>query len=269
MTAPSINPCGGFIMDQDNPYSRMSSADPEQRESIYEEIYGGDPARLESDAGDLIRQPMARRRRRLSIYSQIIGGGHSAILELGCGSGDLTCVLANLAQRVVGIDLSDPSIMAARRRANAQLPLAVAAHVEFMKMNAVRLQFPDQTFDYAVSTSMIEHLHPSDVEIHLREVWRVLKAGGRYLVWCPNRLGHHKYRPDHLSMMSYGELAARMSEAGFRDFVTPLYSKPPLVSAKFKIFLEQALWRLGVRMLWSHLGVRNVLLVATKGVQIA
>jgi SAM-dependent methyltransferase len=252
-------------MDQDSPYVRIRTADPEQRGRIYAEIYEGDRARIESDAGDLMREPIARRRRRLSIYARIIGTGHAAILELGCGAGDLTCVLAPLAQRVVGIDLSQASLLAARRRADAQLSPLTAARIEFLKMNAVRPEFPDQTFDYAVSTSMVEHLHPEDVDIHLREVWRVLKPGGRYLIWCPNRLGHHKDRPYHLSMMSYSDLIAIMRRAGFGDFVSPLFRKPPMVDARFKIFLEEALSRLRVGILWSHLGVRNVLLVAAKG----
>jgi SAM-dependent methyltransferase len=251
-------------MDQHDAYSRIRVADPEQRARIYREIYGGDPARIRSDAIDLTREPMARRRRRLSIYSRIIGSGHGAILELGCGSGDLTCALAALAERVVGIDLSAPSLMAARRRAEAQLRPETAARLEFLNMTAVRLDFSDQTFDYAVSTSMIEHLHPDDVDIHLREVCRVLKPAGRYLVWCPNRLGHHKDRPDHLSMMSYSELTARMRRAGFSAFVSPLFTKPPMVGAGFKVFLEETLTRCRLRLLWSHLGVRNVLVVASK-----
>ena len=37
-----------------------------------------------------------------------------------------------------------------------------------------------------------------------------------------------------------------------------------MVSAGFKIFLEDTLSSLRIKMLWSHLGVRNVLVVATK-----
>jgi SAM-dependent methyltransferase len=249
-------------MDCDSPYARIRTADPQQRERIYAEIYDGSPAA----GGVEIRIPTAhkRRRSRLSIYSRIIGPGHAAILELGCGSGDLTCVLAELAQKVVGIDMSSASLLIARRRADALLPPAAAARVQFAQMNAVQPEFPDQTFDYAVSTSMIEHLHPEDVDTHLREVWRVLKPRGRYLVWCPNRLGHHKDRPDHLSMMSYWDLTERMRQAGFCEFVSPLFRKPPMVSTRFKIFLEETLSSLRAGILWSHLGVRNVLVVATK-----
>jgi SAM-dependent methyltransferase len=249
-------------MDSDSPYARIRTADRQQRERIYAEIYDGSPAGSEIE----IRVPATHRRRRgrLSIYSRIIGPGHGAILELGCGFGDLTCVLAELAQKVVGVDMSSASLLIARQRADALLPPAGAARIQFAKMNAVRPEFPDRTFDYAVSTSMIEHLHPEDVDTHLREVWRVLKPRGRYLVWCPNRLGHHKDRPDHLSMMSYRDLTGRMREAGFREFASPLFRKPPMVSTRFKIFLEETLSSLRVGILWSHLGVRNVLVVATK-----
>ena len=67
-------------------------------------------------------QPTARRRRRLALYSRVIGSGHQAMLELGCGSGDLTCALVELAQRVVGIDMSSASLRLARQRADALLP---------------------------------------------------------------------------------------------------------------------------------------------------
>jgi SAM-dependent methyltransferase len=254
-------------MDRDSPYLRIRTASPQQRGKIYEEIY--DRAADGAAQAEPVRTPMPRRRKRLSIYSRIIGAGHGAILELGCGSGDLTCALADLSERVVGIDMSGESLAIARRRVDGQLAPEKAAKVEFFKMNAVKPEFSDRSFDYAVSTSMIEHLHPEDVDTHLREVWRVLRPGGRYLVWCPNRLGHHKDRPDHLSMLSFADLCAKMDAAGFRDFCSPLFRTPPMVDTRFKIFIEQALSRLHIGVLWSHLGIRNVLVVARKSASAA
>jgi SAM-dependent methyltransferase len=248
-------------MDHNNPYARMRNADPQERAKIYAEIY--DAAAAGTAEAGVIRPLSARRRRRLALYAGIIGAGHEAILELGCGSGDLTCMLAGLTQRVVGIDVSGANIEMARARAG-QLPAELGARVQLIKMNAVRPEFADASFDYAVSTSMIEHLHPEDVDTHLREVFRVLRPGGRYLVWCPNRLGHHKDRPDHLSMMSYDELTARMCRAGFVRFVSPLLDGPPMVSTRVKVYMERALCLLHIGMLWSHLGVRNLLVVAAK-----
>src|SRR5260370_42693931 len=138
-------------MDRDSPSARIRTADPEQRGKLYEEIYDGAAPQPGAGGADFIRKPTARRRSRLSIYSRIIGTGHGTILELGCGAGDLTCALADLAQRVVGIDMSGASLIAARQRADALLAPPNAARIEFLKMNAVRPEFPDQTFYYARS----------------------------------------------------------------------------------------------------------------------
>ena len=245
----------------DSPYVRIREAEPEQRKQIYDEIYNRYIGEAATDS-DNVSIPGARRRKRILIYRSIIGAGHSAILEIGSGTGDLTCELADLAENVVGIDISDGSLKTARQRALESRP---GRHLEFLKMNAVELELPDDSFDCAISTSMIEHLHPDDVGTHLREVWRVLKpAGGRYLVWCPNRLGNHKDRPFHLSMLSHRDLADKMRQAGFREFRTPMFQGPPMVDARFKIFMEEFLSALHIKILWSHLGVRNVLLVGTK-----
>jgi SAM-dependent methyltransferase len=119
-------------------------------------------------------------------------------------------------------------------------------------------------FDYVVSTSMVEHLHPDDFEPHLREVRRVLKPGGRYLIWCPNRLGHHGDRPGHVNMLSCQDLVDKLGHIGFGNLMSPLFNRPRLVDVRFKIFLERAFSSLGVKVLWSHLGIRNICVVATK-----
>src|ERR671924_384199 len=136
--------------------------------------------------------------------------------------------------------------------------------IEFKQMSAVQLDFSDAIFDWAVSTSMIEHLHPDDVDIHLSEVRRILKAGGHYLTWCPNGLGHHDDRDIHLTMLSYSEWMEKLAKVGFCRFRSTLTSRLPLVDARWKIFLEKVLLLSRLNIMWSHLGVRNVLLVATK-----
>ncbi len=244
-----------------NPYLRLQDADPLEREHLYEQAY-------DRGAGDAAPDPAAipewnaRRRRRLRLYRHVMGAAARDVLEIGCGTGDLTCALAQGAPRVVAIDLASRELKLAQLRA-ARYP-ELKGRIEFLRMNAVRLELADSSFDFAVSTSMIEHLHPDDVDRHLREVWRVLRPAGRYLVWCPNRLGHHKDRPFHLCVMSYRELRARMRAAGFRSFRSPMLKGRPMVSTNFKIAMESAMSALRIPILWSHLGVRNVMIVATK-----
>lgn len=245
----------------ENPYLRLNEPDPAARHALYEQLYDRAASQVGPDMG-IVPQRSSRRIRRLSLYATIIGPMPGSVLEIGCGTGDLTCALAANATRVVAIDLSSHSLEVAKLRLAREPQLA--DRVEFVRMNAVKLQLRDASFDLAVSTSMIEHLYPDDVDMHLREVWRVLRPGGKYLVWCPNRLGHHKDRPFHLCMMSHRDLRQRMLVAGFTGFRSPLFAGRPMVGTAFKIAMETALYALRIRILWSHLGVRNVLIVASK-----
>jgi SAM-dependent methyltransferase len=246
---------------ESHPYRKLRNAGPQERERLYEQAYD---RKVHDDALDPAAIPEwnARRRRRLRLYRRIMGAHARDVLEVGCGTGDLTCALARTAPHVVAIDLSSPELGLARMRAERYPEMA--SRIEFIRMNAMRLELADASFDFAVSTSMIEHLHPDDVDRHLREVWRVLRPGGRYLVWCPNRLGHHKDRPFHLCKMSHRDLRTRMAAAGFRSFRSPALRDLPMVGTGFKIAMESAMSALRIPILWSHLGVRNVMIVAGK-----
>ncbi len=209
--------------------------------------------------------PSSTRRKKIALYQAIIGRGHQRILEMGCARGDLSYALLDNAENVVAIDIGASQIeLAQRRKTLWSLSEQQARKVSFMVMSAVDLKLPDGAFDWAISTSMIEHLYPQDVMTHLSEVRRVLKPGGQYLIWCPNRLGHHRDRDYHLSMLSYSEWMENLRRAGFRGFRSTLTSRLPLVDARFKVSMERLMWSAGIKILWTHLGVRNVLLVASK-----
>jgi ubiquinone/menaquinone biosynthesis C-methylase UbiE len=138
-------------------------------------------------------------------------------LELGCGSGDLTYALVDHGEKIVGTDISAKAVeLASLRKKLWSLRDDQIKKIELKQMSAVQLDFPDAMFDWAVSTSMIEHLHPDDVDIHLSEVRRVLKAGGHYLIWCPNGLGHHDDRDVHLTML--------FTVNGWKNWQTPAFT---------------------------------------------
>ena len=249
-------------MTKQNSYDALLNAPPASRNKVAEDLYDQHYANRQGRADKF---PAKRRLKRIALYKAIIGYGHQSILELGCGSGDLTYSLVDHAEKIVGTDISANAVeIAAMRKKLWSLREDQIKKTEFKQMSALRLDFPDGRFDWAVSTSMIEHLHPEDVDIHLREVRRILKAGGSYLIWCPNGLGHHDDRDAHLTMLSYREWMEKLSKVGFGHFRSTLTSRMPLVDARFKIFLERILVLSRLNIMWSHLGVRNVLLVATK-----
>jgi ubiquinone/menaquinone biosynthesis C-methylase UbiE len=98
------------------------------------------------------------------------------VLDLGCGAGFDACVAAftvGPTGRVVGVDLS-PEMLVVAERGRAASGLA---NVEFRQADVEALPFSDATFDVALSNGVL-NLIP-DKPAALREVFRVLKPGGR------------------------------------------------------------------------------------------
>jgi SAM-dependent methyltransferase len=99
------------------------------------------------------------------------------VLDIGCGTGYGTSLLAHSAGSAVGIDISRQAIRYARKR-------YLGANVQFFQMNAESLAFPDCSFDFIISSENFEHLH--DQRANLREISRVLKDEGMLLLATPN-----------------------------------------------------------------------------------
>jgi SAM-dependent methyltransferase len=155
-------------------------------ERLYDERYG---KRL----GEALPLPSKLRLKRIALYKTIIGAGHQRILELGCGSRDLTYELVDNAARIVATDISHTAIeLAEKRRELWPLSREELSKIEFRQMSAVHLDLPDDQFDWAISASVIEHLHPEDVDLHLREVRRVLTTGGNISSGAPTGWGTTK-----------------------------------------------------------------------------
>jgi ubiquinone/menaquinone biosynthesis C-methylase UbiE len=66
------------------------------------------------------------------------------ILEIACGTGRFTVMLAERGADVVGLDISGPMLQQGREKAQRA---GVSDHLQFMRADAARLPFPDDHFD--------------------------------------------------------------------------------------------------------------------------
>ena len=103
---------------------------------------------------------------------------NARVLDIGCGAGRTTVALAELGLDVVGIDMSEAMIEAAREQARM-----ARVDVTLQVMDAMTLDFPEASFDAALfSYNGIELLPGMAGKRRLfHGLARVLKTGGRFI----------------------------------------------------------------------------------------
>jgi len=113
--------------------------------------------------------------RRLALIREYAPLEGRRILDVGCGLGTYVKKLRAFSPEVYGVDI-DPDKVA---QAQAELEHIYLAPAE-------RLPFPDEHFDIVLLHEVIEHV--SDDQQAVREAFRVIKEGGRLVIFAPNRL---------------------------------------------------------------------------------
>jgi SAM-dependent methyltransferase len=96
------------------------------------------------------------------------------VLEDGCGVGMYVQQLQRLAGEVIGLEYDLEHCRAAKGRAE-----------EVINAAGENLPFPDASFDLILSHEVLEHVR--DDRQAVEEMMRVLRPGGRLLVFVPNR----------------------------------------------------------------------------------
>lgn len=119
-------------------------------------------------------QIRAERRANLFVETAKINKKDS-ILEIGCGTGLFTRkVFHKTGAKITATDLS-PELL---NQAKELLPQA-----NFIVDDAMKMKFPDNSFDVVFGSSILHHL---EIDVALREIFRVLKPDGRMVFAEPN-----------------------------------------------------------------------------------
>ena len=143
--------------------------------------------------------------RRLIEEAQLRPG--ETVLEVGCGTGVLDRWLArhtSRANRIVGVDISRYLLREAMALARKE---GLEGAVEFREGSAEALPFPENSFDVAMSSTVIQRV---DADRMLREMVRVTKPGGRVAV-----VGHAHDMPRWVTLALSAELKAKIEAPGW------------------------------------------------------
>jgi SAM-dependent methyltransferase len=151
-------------------------------------------------------------------------------LEVGTGTGGMLHTLLERGLRARGVEIN-PALIAESRRWFGELPVQA--------VSGVALPFAAASFDLVVSFDVFEHIRDSDA--HLREVVRVLRPGGRYLVQTPSKWPNTvfetirwrsatRWRDDHCALHTPGQLRRRFETHG----LAVRFFDVPVVNAFFR-----------------------------------
>lgn len=128
------------------------------------------------------------------------------VLDLACGEGYGSNLLASTAASVAGIDIDQSVIEAAKSKYKG-------SNLEFITGNVEQLVFADHEFDVIVSFETIEHI--SKPEKMMDEIKRILKPGGSLIISTPDKNNYTDKRgtknPFHIKEFYEEEFRALLS----------------------------------------------------------
>jgi len=192
-------------------------------------------------------------------------------LEVGAGNCQLALRVARLARKVFALEISEEVVKNVMPSENLEIVLS----------DGCTVPVPDGSIDLAYSYQVMEHIHPDDAAEQLRNVWKALRRGGRYICITPNRVsGPHDISQYfdvvssgfHLREYSWAELANLLRAVGFEKVDSYVgfrkkYMKLPL---RFLMFVEGVVALMPASMRRSFANkrpMRNLLFITAVGVK--
>ena len=153
------------------------------------------------------------------------------LLDMGCGAGRHAFESFRRGARVVAFDysaaeLKDVAGLFAAMRDAGEAGTEAGSLAVTTNGDALRLPFPDDTFDRIIASEVLEHVN--DDQLALDEAFRVLKPGGTLAAtvpsWLPEQvcwaLSDEYHAPfvegGHVRIYSEATLRARMRRAGLK-----------------------------------------------------
>jgi SAM-dependent methyltransferase len=205
--------------------SKAQQLDAEYFQALWQTLYaGGQIDRLVPPDEQMWQQDLGR---SLQVAFAWLGNLRGKrVLELGCGPGDYTIMLARRGAQVTAIDIAPAGLWITRQRARAN---QVDKAVQTAWLPAETLAFAPGTFDWVVGFGLLHHANPLAVGPEIR---RVLRPGGRALFreplgtnpllefvrqWVPYRAKHRSLNENPLTEQAMAAMGQHLQTTRVRE----------------------------------------------------
>ncbi|MDO8880988.1 MAG: bifunctional demethylmenaquinone methyltransferase/2-methoxy-6-polyprenyl-1,4-benzoquinol methylase UbiE [Coriobacteriia bacterium] len=171
---------------------------------------------------------------------------NSEVLDLAAGTGDLTLALARLGApaRVLSTDFVPEMLDVGRAKAAEYEGDTV---IEFAVVDAQDLPFPDESFDVVTVAFGVRNL--PDRAANFREVYRVLRPGGRYVVlefsrppFPPFRAFYHFYLRTVIPFLGGRLTGDRESFQYLNDSILRFPGQVALAGELHRVGFKEVMW---------------------------
>jgi ubiquinone/menaquinone biosynthesis C-methylase UbiE len=110
-------------------------------------------------------------------------GKAEKVVDLGVGWGTFSFYLRSICDQVIGVDYSYYSVSICQQRASKQK----IENAHFICADVQAIPLPSSSYDVIICADLVEHLYPEQFIFCMQECNRLLRNGGKLIVWAPNQ----------------------------------------------------------------------------------
>jgi len=153
------------------------------------------------------------------------------VLDIACGEGYGSALLATAAASVMGIDSDEKTITHARERYGS------AKKIEFLRGSCSNIPLKDDSIDIVVCLETFEHLDSGEQKGFLQEIKRILAAGGMMILSTPDSEEYGKGRAEPNPFHKH-----ELTPSNLRELLTASFKRVDFFGQR--LLTLSALWRL-------------------------
>lgn len=167
----------------------------------------------------------------LARYKIVGGSKDSIVLDIGCGTGAGTNILAKSFKKAYGVDLAPDAIEYSKKYWNKK-------NISFTVGSGTDIPFPANTFDTVAAFEVFEHI--KEWGKFLSELKRVTKRNGKIYISTPNKDIHSPGTKKPINPYHFFE----MTEKEFRKALNKYFVIDSFLGQRTPVYNDHWIWKI-------------------------